>query len=199
MDPIGDMGTCRRESLHKEGYRAGSVTSQEIGTVHPGFPQGRQATAGEDVSRGSGESVDLGPPLPREAWRRMRGWYREAVNHALPPSRVTLERITVEQKELYRSVPPSAETIPISVPTSPIDDSVPTDEEVEGAVRRLRGHQSGGPYYMRAEHLREWLREHRSEEAAKVKAKATEAEAEAEGETSGSERNVGVRGEGERS
>ena len=67
------------------------------------------------------------------------------------------------------------------------------------AVRRLRGHRSVGHSRMRAEHLRKWLREHRSEEAAKVKAKATEAEAEAEGEKSGSERNVGVRGEGERS
>ena len=38
---------------------------------------------------------------------------------------------------------------------------------------------------MRAEHLQEWLREHRVEEAAQVKAKAAEAEAEVE--TSGSE------------
>ena len=66
---------------------------------------------------------------------------------------------------------------------SPIDDSVPTDEEVEWVVRRLRGHRLGGPSRMRAEHLREWLREHRaSEVAAEAEAEMeTEAEAEAEG------------------
>ena len=60
---------------------------------------------------------------------------------------------------------------------SAIDDSVPTEEEVEWAVSILRGYQLGGPSRMRAEHLREWLREHQAEEAAKVKAKESEADA----------------------
>ena len=82
-------------------------------------------------------------------------WYREAVYHAPPPARVTLERITLESEELYRTAtPPSpGETIPISVPPYPINDSVPTEEEVEWAVWRLRGNRSGGPSQMRAEHL----------------------------------------------
>ena len=50
-------------------------------------------------------------------------------------------------------------------------------------VRRLRGHLSGGPSRMRAEHLREWLWEQRAGEVAKVKAN----EAELEGEMSRSE------------
>ena len=53
----------------------------------------------------------------------MWGWYLEAVDHALLPSWVTLKRITAERKEIYRAVPPQlGETIPISVPPSPIDD-----------------------------------------------------------------------------
>ena len=36
------------------------------------------------------------PPNAKEAWRRMKGWYRAAVNRALPPARATLERITAE-------------------------------------------------------------------------------------------------------
>ena len=37
----------------------------------------------------------------------MKGWwYREAVDHALLPARVTLEQITAERKEIYRAVPP---------------------------------------------------------------------------------------------
>ena len=33
------------------------------------------------------------PPLRREAWHRIKGWYKAAVGHAPPPARVTLERI----------------------------------------------------------------------------------------------------------
>ena len=52
-------------------------------------------------------------------------------------------------------------------------------------VRRLRGHRLGYPSRMHSEHLWEWLREHRAEEAEKLKEK--EAKAESEGETLGSE------------
>ena len=96
----------------------------------------------------------------------MRGWYQEAVDHVPPPAWVTLKRITAEREELYPAVPPPRETIPISVPPSQIDDSVPTEEEVEWAVWILRGHRSGGPSWMRSEHLQEWLREHREAEEA---------------------------------
>ena len=58
----------------------------------------------------------------------MRGWYQEAANHAPPPAQVTLERITAERDELYRAVPPPGETIPISMPPSPIGDFVPIEE-----------------------------------------------------------------------
>ena len=63
-----------------------------------------------------------------------------------------------------------------------IDDSVPTEEEVEWAVRELRWHRLVGPSRMRVEHLREWLREHILEEASKAKEAEVEAEAEAEAE-----------------
>ena len=45
-------------------------------------------------------------PLSCESWRRMRGWYREALDHALLPAQVTLKRITAEREDLYRAVPP---------------------------------------------------------------------------------------------
>ena len=35
-------------------------------------------------------------PLPRKAWRRMREWYRAAVDHAPLLAQITLEHITVE-------------------------------------------------------------------------------------------------------
>ena len=73
----------------------------------------RQSTekAGEEVKR----LLLLDPPLHREAWHRMKGWYRSASDRVPPTSRVTLERIRVEQVELYRYVPPLGENIPVYV------------------------------------------------------------------------------------
>ena len=54
----------------------------------------------------------------------------------------------------------------MSVKPDHIDDSVPTEEEVEWEVLRLRGHRSGFPYRILTEHLWECLREHPVAEAA---------------------------------
>ena len=134
-------------------------------------------TVGEDVEI----LLTRNPPLPHKAWRQMLGWYQELVDHAPPPAQATLERIMVEYEELYRAALPLGEKIPISVPPSSINNFVPTEEEVKWAVWRLRGHQLGGPSRMRAEHLREWLREHIAAEA------ATEAETGTVGKTLGPE------------
>ena len=34
------------------------------------------------------------PPLHQEAWHRIKGWYKDAVEHAPPPAWVTLDQIT---------------------------------------------------------------------------------------------------------
>ena len=39
-----------------------------------------------------------------------------------------LERITAEQTELYRQVPPPGENIPVTVEPTLINDSVPTED-----------------------------------------------------------------------
>ena len=62
----------------------------------------RVETAGTDVETLLGGY----PPNAKEAWQRMKGWYKAAVNRALPPARATLERITAERVELYSYVPP---------------------------------------------------------------------------------------------
>ena len=54
------------------------------------------------------------PPMPREAWQRLKGWYKAAVDRALPPpARDTLERITAEQVNLYSYVPSPGKNITI--------------------------------------------------------------------------------------
>ena len=49
------------------------------------------------------------PPLIQEAWHRLQGWYKAAVDRPPPPARATLKRVTAEQAKLY-SRGPSRET-----------------------------------------------------------------------------------------
>ena len=70
------------------------------------------------------------PPLHREAWHRMKWWHLSAVDRAPPTARVTLERITAEQVDLYCYIPPPGENIPVSVEPFLVEESVPTDDEV---------------------------------------------------------------------
>ena len=57
-------------------------------------------TAGQEVETLLGED----PPNVKEAWRRLKEWYKAAVNRAPPSARATLKRITAERVELYSYV-----------------------------------------------------------------------------------------------
>ena len=71
--------------------------SQAIATSIKGYRKRRLETAGEEVETLLGAD----PPNPRESWRRLKWWYKSAVNRAPPPARSTLERITAERVDLY--------------------------------------------------------------------------------------------------
>ena len=97
------------------------------------------------------------PPNAKEAWRRMKGWYRAAANRGPPPAQATLERITAERVELYSKVPSPGDNILVTVNPAEIDDSVPTEDEIAEAVTKFGRNRSGGPSRIRAEHLKGWL------------------------------------------
>ena len=97
------------------------------------------------------------PPNAKEAWRRMKGWYQAAAKRCPPPARATLERITAERTALYSQVPSPGENIPVTVEPAEIDDSVPTEDKIAEAVTKLRRNRSGGPSWIRSEHLKGWL------------------------------------------
>ena len=59
--------------------------------------------------------------------------------------------------ELYSYVPPPGANIPISVEPFPVDNLVPTEDEIEWEMKRLRNQCSGEPSGMRAKHLKKWL------------------------------------------
>ena len=52
---------------------------------------------------------------------------------------------------------PSTYFIPIYVEPFPVDDSVPTEDDIEWAVKHLRNNRYGGTSGMQAEHLKRWL------------------------------------------
>ena len=79
------------------------------------------------------------------------------MDHVLPPARITLELITEERVELYCAITSLRDKIFTSMTPAHVDDSVPIEEEVEWAVRRLWMHRSGGLSQMCTKHLQEWL------------------------------------------
>ena len=117
--------------------------------------------------------------MPREAWQRLKGWYKAAIDRALLPAWATLDWITEERVDLYSYVLSLGTNIPIYVKLVPVDDSVPTEDEIEGAVKHLRRNRSGGPSGMRAKHLKGWL--------VAPKSRKREATKEGEGTTDGEE------------
>ena len=118
-----------------------------------GYRKRRVEAAGKDVEALLGGD----PPNAKEAWRRMKRWYKAAVNRAPPPARDTLERITVERVELYSHMTTPGDNIPVTVTPSEIDESVPTEEKIAEAVKKLRRNRSGGTSRIREEHLKGWL------------------------------------------
>ena len=101
--------------------------------------------------------LGLDPPPHQESWYRIKGLYWSAVDRSPPPAWVTLKQITAERVDIYSYVPPQGENIPISVEPFPVDNSVPTEDEIEWAVKRLRNHHSRGPSGMQANHLKMWM------------------------------------------
>ena len=74
--------------------------------------------------------MESDPPIHREAWHRIKVWYKAAVNSAPPPAWFTLKRITAERVEMYIYVLPPGTNIPISVEPFPMDNSIPTEDDI---------------------------------------------------------------------
>ena len=127
--------------------------NQAIAAGLKGDRKRRVEIAGEEVET----LIWADPPNPKESWRRLKGWYKAAVNGEPPPARATLDRITAERVDLYSYVPSPGENIPVTVKPVKVDDSLPTEEEIEEAVKKLRRDRSGGASVMRAKHLKGWL------------------------------------------
>ena len=63
---------------------------------------------------------------------------------APPPPRATLERITAERVDLYSYVSSPGENILVTITPAEVDDSVPMENKIEDAVKKLRRNSLGG-------------------------------------------------------
>jgi len=101
-----------------------------------------------------------------EAFRHLKGWYREASETQARPCFQTMERQTVERVELYRWRNPPG--IPIVVDHTEmrpkIWDEISDEEEIRVTVAELTNGRSTGVSRMRAEHLKGWLKGAKLEE-----------------------------------
>ena len=102
----------------------------------------------------SGDAPDL-----QGAFDILKRWYRHATAHQPKPSREDLIRVTDSFRQLYTAQPPTAPPIPIHVQPFPVEDGLPTDDEIGAAIKRLRNGRAPGPSKMKAETLKDWHRE----------------------------------------
>ena len=65
--------------------------------------------------------LGLYPPLRREAWHRLKGWYWDVVNRYPPPDQFTLERVMTERVDLYSYVPHPGGNIAVSIEPFTVD------------------------------------------------------------------------------
>ena len=75
------------------------------------------------------------PPLVKEAWTRMKGWYQEAKDRAPPPAWIAIKSIAAGWVALYQSVPPPPPPggeggIPVLVEHFVVDKSVPEEAKI---------------------------------------------------------------------
>ena len=145
-----------RVSAHRD-PRKGKVLKRKLGRAVKAILAAYQKRRADEAVTEVEALVGADPPLIQEAWYRIQGCYKAAVDRAPSPARVTLERITAERVALYIRFPPPGDNIPVELEPFEVKDAVPEKGEIEWAVKRLRNNRFGGASRMRAEHIKGWL------------------------------------------
>ena len=95
----------------------------------------------------------------QEAWKRISFWYRQASRSKSPLPRNHLDLVATERTDIYRCRPPEGLQVPIMVTLAEVDYGIPEGEEIERAVKGLKGEREDEPSGMQAEDLKGWLQE----------------------------------------
>ena len=111
----------------------------------------------------------------------MKGWYKYAVDHEPPRTWVILDWITAKHFTLNHQMQLSGENIPLSVKPFPVEDLLPTEDDIKWEVWRKSNNSYGGLSGMMEEHLKRWLKESTEVESVEESATKTTKEPEEEG------------------
>ena len=115
---INERVSARRD------LRYGQVYRRRLGkAVRKSLATDRRRRA-EEAGAEAEALVKADPPLIQEAWYRLQGWYKAAVDRALPLARATLKRITAERVTIYSWVPPPGDSIPVDIEPFAVEDRV---------------------------------------------------------------------------
>ena len=99
------------------------------------------------------------PNRVSKAYEVLQRWYRHSGDRPPKPSRKDLNKVTAEWQTLYTRPPqPYGEEIPVTGHHDPINDEIPTEDEIARAVRGLKNGKAAGPSGLKAEHLKTWLK-----------------------------------------
>lgn len=103
---------------------------------------------------------------PKTAYGHLAAWYKFHGDRTPKPSRQDLESVTRDFATLYTAEVPSppGDDVPYDGPTFAIDDSVPSEAEIEDAIPRIKLGKASGPSGMKAEDFHEWLADARRKE-----------------------------------
>ena len=93
----------------------------------------------------------------KEAYDIAKGWYKKTAARPPTPSRMDLQKVTDERRDLYEHRQSPGEPPPVLIHPFPIQDDVPTADEIAKATRKLKNNRATGPSKMKAEDLKRWL------------------------------------------
>ena len=145
-----------RAALQKEG----KLTQQSLRTYNRRVKAALKADRSKRAADAA-ETIEqkLAEGGVQEAWRHLKGWYRLAEDRPPTPCYDAMTIQTKERAELYAKVPPPGDPIPIHVQPFAIRDDVPEEPEIRAVVKGLRNGRASGASGMRAEHIKQWLRD----------------------------------------
>jgi len=92
-------------------------------------------------------------------WFKLNLWMKHRFDKAFRPSFEDMTKLTDEMEDMHKQVDPQEEPIPTLIAPCEIDDSVPTEDEITLAVKRLKSGKSPGATKMTAAHLKKWCRQ----------------------------------------
>ena len=92
----------------------------------------------------------------REAWKCLRGWYRDYSEPISPPLSCDLIQTRSAFQSLYSAHSPPGPAIPIHVSPASVDDTSPSETEIVSSIRKMPRRRSPGASGIRPEDFLRW-------------------------------------------